>query len=75
MTGIQSLNLLLLRFGPLKSIFLLFPSVLQKRLRKNIEKIAKIMDFGLPKPCQNPSKMEASKIDVSKNMRFFMDFC
>ena len=33
-------------------------------------KLPKIMDFGLPKPSQN-----AFKVDVPKNMRFFMDFC
>ena len=37
--------------------FFAFRNALQKRLRKNIEKIAKIMDFGFPKLSQNPSKM------------------
>ena len=36
--------------------FLLFPNTLQKRLRKYIEKIAKIEDLGPPKPSQNPPK-------------------
>ena len=36
--------------------FLPFPSVLRKRLRKNIEKNAKIKNFGLPKPSPNPPK-------------------
>ena len=36
--------------------FLAFRNALQKRLRKNIEKSAKIKEFGLPKPFQNPSK-------------------
>ena len=31
--------------------------MLQKRLRKNIEKSVKIEDFGLPKPSQNPLKI------------------
>ena len=38
-------------------------------LRKNTGKNAKIEDFGLPKPSQNPSK-----IDVPKNIQFFIDF-
>ena len=35
---------------------LAFRNALEKRLRKNIEKSAKIEEFGLPKPFQNPSK-------------------
>ena len=50
--------------------FFAFRNALQKRRRKNIEKNAKIKDFGLPKPSQN-----RVKIDVPKNMRFFIDFC
>ena len=36
--------------------FWAFRNGLQNLLRKNIEKTAKIEDFGLPKPSQNPSK-------------------
>ena len=47
--------------GPLPDalffVFLPFQNVFQNLLRKNIEKNAKVEDFGLPKPSQNPSKM------------------
>ena len=42
--------------------FLPFPSVLQKWLRKNIEKSVKIEDFDLPKPSQNPAKIPSKSI-------------
>ena len=55
---------------PILADFFAFPTALEKRHRKNIEKNAKIEDFGLPNPSQNPLKIE-----VPKNMRFFIDFC
>ena len=42
--------------------FLPFPSVLQKWLRKNIEKSVKIEDFDPPKPSQNLSKIPSKSI-------------
>ena len=53
--------------------FWLFPSALQKRLRKNIEKSAKIEDFGLPNPSQNPSKI-LSKPRSQKTCDFWAHF-
>ena len=49
--------------------FFAFRNALQKRRRKNIEKTAKIKDFGLPKPTQNPSQ-KLSKSKVQKNSVF-----
>ena len=49
--------------------FFAFRNALQKRLRKNIEKSAKIEDFGLPRPSQNPPK-KPSKSKVQKNSVF-----
>ena len=42
--------------------FLPFPSVLQKWLRKNMEKSVKIEDFDLPKPFQNLPKIPSKSI-------------
>ena len=53
--------------------FLLFPSVLQKRLRKNIEKSVKIEDFGLPKPSQNPPKTPPKSMS-QKTSKFSLIF-
>ena len=53
--------------------FLPFPSVLQKWLRKNIEKSVKIKDFGLRKPFQNLPKMP-SKSMFQKTSDFWEHF-
>ena len=56
--------------------FLPLGNVLQKLHRKNIEKSAKIEDFGLPKPFQNLPKMP-SKSTSQKTCnfhRFLRDF-
>ena len=53
--------------------FLLFPSVLQKRHRKNIEKSVKIEDFGLPKPSQNPPKTPPKSMS-QKTSKFSLIF-
>ena len=74
MTGIQSLNLLLLRFRASEIDFCALPEcasrTTSKKHRKNCENHRFWLPKTLPKSIQN-----ASKIDVSKNMRFFMDFC
>ena len=44
-------------FGAILSELLVSRNALQKSHRKNIEKSAKIEDFGFPKPSQNPSKI------------------
>ena len=56
-----------MRFFCLPKIFLFFASVFS---RKNCENHGFWPPKTFPKSIQN-----ASKIDVSKNMRFFMDFC
>ena len=56
-----------MRFFCLPKIFLFFASVF---FRKNIENHGFGPAKTIPKPSQN-----AFKIDVPKNMRFFIDFC
>ena len=56
-----------MRFCSLPKIILFFASIFS---RKNCENHGFWPPKTLPKSIQN-----ASKIDVSKNMRFFMDFC
>ena len=48
--------------------------MLQILLRKNIEKSAKIDDFGLPKPSPNPPKIH-SKSRYPEKCLFFIDVC
>ena len=74
MTGIQPLNLLLLRFFALLGRFFARPDRASKTNSKKHRKKLENRGFGAPqifsKSCQN-----AIKIDVPKNMRFFIDFC
>ena len=53
--------------------FLLFWHALQKWHRKNIEKNAKIEDFGLPKPSQNPPKTPPKSMS-QKTSKFSLIF-
>ena len=74
MTGIQSLNLLLLRFRASQIDFVALPEcaskTTSKKYRKNCGKHGFWPPKTVPKSIQN-----AYKIDVSKNMRIFIDFC
>ena len=45
-------------FGRLFSVFFAFQNAFKILHRKKHEKNAKIMDFGLPKPSQNPPKIQ-----------------
>ena len=74
MTGIQSLNLLLLRFRVSEIDFFALPECASKTTSKKHRKNCENHRFWLPKTLPK-SIQNASKIDVSKNMRFFMDFC
>ena len=55
--------------------FFAFRNALQKRRRKNIEKSAKIKDFGLPKPSQNPFKIELKSMSqkTCDSYRFLLE--
>ena len=68
-TGIQLQICAFCGLGRFFGEFLPLGNVLQKLHRKNIEKNAKIEDFGLPKTLPKPSQ-NPSKIDVPKNMQF-----
>ena len=52
--------------------FLAFQNAVRKMLRKNIEKNAKIEDFGLPKPSQNLTKYRRNR--CSKKHWIFQGF-
>ena len=53
--------------------FLALRNALQILLRKNIEKIRKMLDFDLPKPFPNPFKIE-SKSTSPKTSKFSLIF-
>ena len=66
MTGSQPQKSAFSVRGAILVDFFLFRNALQNLLRKNIEKNAKIEDFGLPKPSPNPPEMPP-KSKVPKN--------
>ena len=79
-TGIQLQIFAFCGFWRFFCEFLPLGNVLQKLHRKNIEKSAKIKDFGLPKPSQNlakmPSKSRFQKTSIfsPSGTRFKNDF-